>query len=97
MGWAGECSSPLPGYFHSFNHHNFFMKSRTLQILVFVCLFIATWCRARSFPMDIIGDGKLLRDPSWEPWATLWYVFAAILQVLAVALSRVVRAIIEAH
>lgn len=60
------------------------MKPRTLQILVFIALAIATKCRAASYELDIIGDGLLKRDPSWEPWATFWYITAVILQVIAI-------------
>lgn len=61
------------------------MKPITLQILTFLCLAIATWCRANSIALDTIGDGKLVRVASWEPWATMWYIIAAIMQVIAIA------------
>jgi len=58
------------------------MKLFTLQISAFLALIIATHFRARSYHIDIIGDGKLTRDPSWEPWAMCWYIIAAILQII---------------
>ena len=58
------------------------MKPKHHQLLAFLALFIGTWCQARSYAIDKIGDGELIRDASWGPWATCWYIISAAMQII---------------